>query len=81
MLGRDALYLHFLAMRLPLRVPASCKKSRDTLRLLPGRGLLPAFRLIPRMAATNGSLEQSSPCVPATSFQNGTDDGNVGQEK
>lgn len=41
----------------------------------------PAFLLIPKIAATNGSLQQRSPHVPATSSQNSTDDGNMGPKK
>lgn len=51
------------------------------LKLLPGRGLLPASLLIPKIAATNGSLEQRSPHVPVTSSQNSTDDGDMGPKK
>lgn len=75
--GRHGFYLHLLVICLSLQAPASCKKNMRNLKLLPGRELLPASLLIPKIAATNGSLEH----VPAPSFQNSTDGGDMRPKK
>lgn len=80
-LGRHRFYLHLLVICLSLQAPASCRKNIKNLKLLPGRGLLPASLLIPKIAATNGSLEQRPPHVPTKSSQNSTDDGDMGPKK
>lgn len=54
-LGRHGFQLHLLVICLSLQAPASCGKNIKNLQFLPGRGLLPASLLIPKIAATNGS--------------------------